>query len=183
MPPNNPVASWDFNFSPVFKLYVALQKSHAIRGDLPVFAVSSLAGNTLAFVNGILHDGQDELKQNVSSFVLINAIAPVGFATLSLNDSRFVSINTTFPSVFGNASVVWLGINCQFRFVGVLDENEEEEDDDDEENPDDPSSFLKDPRPRFMDIVDRRVVTPKVEYPSDDLIITPITVTTKNGRV
>ena len=172
MPPNNPVASCACNFSPVFKLYVDLQKSHDIRGALPLFLVSSFGGNAFAFVNGILHEGHDELKQNVSPSVWIIAIAPVGFATLSLKFSRLVSINTTLPSFFGNAAVVWFGIICQFL---------EEPDDaagarappvdffeDDVNPPVDPISFFNEPpRPRLIDIVDRRVVTPNVEYASD----------------
>mmetsp|Transcript_17027 Transcript_17027/g.41474 ORF Transcript_17027/g.41474 Transcript_17027/m.41474 type:complete len:223 (+) Transcript_17027:110-778(+) len=158
IPPKNPVFSAEATFSPVFKLYVDLQKSQDNLGADPV---SSLAGRTLALVKGILHWGHAESKQCVSPSYFVTPTAPFGLVAASFNKKAPVSKSVTSPSSLGRTSTFWL-VLIQLRLgpipavapppLGAFS----------------PPliSFLKDPRPRFMVMVDRRVVTPIGIYAS-----------------
>mmetsp|Transcript_52788 Transcript_52788/g.112150 ORF Transcript_52788/g.112150 Transcript_52788/m.112150 type:complete len:217 (+) Transcript_52788:270-920(+) len=94
--------------SPVLRLYVAPQKSHASRASPPV---SSFPSRTLAFDRGILHDAHPEEKQYVLSPWLTIDTAPAGLVFLSTSDGTFVSTSCTESLSWGREDmegmVVW----------------------------------------------------------------------------
>lgn len=130
------------------------QKSHAIRGDVPV---SALGGKALALVMGILHCGQAELKQYVSGPYFMTQTAPVGLVPLLIKRKAPVSSKAMDPSSFGSMSIFWL-VLIQFR-LGPIPALLEDDD-----SPPPFISFWKDPRPLFIVMVDLLVVTPSREY-------------------
>lgn len=108
----------------------------------------------MAFVMGILHCGQEELKQCVSGPYFMTQTAPVGLVALSTKRKTPVSSRVTVPSSFGR-TVTFCLVSTQFRLgpmPTLLDS--------------DPPciSFLNDPRPLFIVMVDLLVVTPSREY-------------------
>jgi hypothetical protein len=72
----------------------------------------------------------------------------------------------TLPSSAGSSSIFLLGMVYQFRpDDGAMPENDDDDDDDAEKpSPCPPISFLKLPRPRFIDMVDRCIVIPMGAY-------------------
>lgn len=150
IPPKKPVFSVDATGCPFLSSKLALQKSQETRGAFPD---SSLGGKAFALVSGILHCGQEELKQYVSCPYFITLTAPLGFVALSTRLYACVSTSDTLPSSLGKSLTVIPGTVTQFIPIEpVLDEALP---------PPPPNSFLKDPRPRFIVIVDRLVDTPK----------------------
>jgi len=81
-------------FLPDFRSYADLQKVQATT----VEDLEEVGSRIFAFDRGILQDGQEELKQNVSPFCFSTDTAPVGLVRESFKVSTLVSSSSIFPS-------------------------------------------------------------------------------------